>query len=190
MLFSADWTKGELKIREHHLYISKKYLVTVHPEPSPELKALYERLKETPELTKRGLPFLFYLVVDKLVDEVFTVIDHLDAGTCALEDAILQRYNREAAGQLGISASEIENTLYDAFGQRQVSTIYTATNEYWVVMEVLPQYQTDVSTLGTLYVPSAPGPVVPLRSVAQFTSTAVPAPVYHPAAAAAVECTG
>ena len=58
VLFSADWTKGELKIREHHLYISKKYLVTVHPEPSPELKALYERLKETPELTKRGLPFL------------------------------------------------------------------------------------------------------------------------------------
>ncbi|MEO6797870.1 MAG: magnesium/cobalt transporter CorA [Candidatus Dormibacter sp.] len=100
VLFSADWTKGELKIREHHLYISKKYLVTVHPEPSPELKALYERLKETPELTKRGLPFLFYLVVDKLVDEVFTVIDHLDAGTDALEDAILQRDNREALGQI------------------------------------------------------------------------------------------
>ena len=62
--------------------------------------------------------------------------------------------DREQAGQLGVSASEIENTLYDAFGQRQVSTIYTATNEYWVVMEVLPQYQADVAALGKLYVRS------------------------------------
>ena len=52
--------------------------------------------------------------------------------------------DREQAGQLGVSATEIENTLYDAFGQRQVSTIYTSTNEYWVVMELLPQYQQDV----------------------------------------------
>ena len=44
--------------------------------------------------------------------------------------------DRETAGQLGVSAMEIENTLYDAFGQRQVSTIYTSTNEYWVVMEL------------------------------------------------------
>ena len=48
--------------------------------------------------------------------------------------------DREAPAQLGVSAAEIENTLYDAFGQRQVSTIYTATNEYWVVLEVLPEY--------------------------------------------------
>ena len=100
VLFSADWANGELKIREQHLYISKKYLVTVHLEPSPELAALYGRLKETPELTKRGLPFLFYLVVDKLVDEVFSVIEQLDAATDALEDAILQRDNREALGQI------------------------------------------------------------------------------------------
>ncbi len=87
--------------------------------------------------------------------------------------------NREAAGQLGVSASEIENTLYDAFGQRQVSTIYTATNEYWVVMEVLPQFQTDVSALGTLYVRSARGPVVPLSSVARFNYTVGPVTVNH-----------
>ena len=87
--------------------------------------------------------------------------------------------NREAAGQLGISASEIENTLYDAFGQRQVSTIYTATNEYWVVMEVLPQYQADVAALGSLYVRSTRGPVVPLSSVAKFNYTVGPVTVNH-----------
>lgn len=100
VLFTADWSGTELKIREHHLYISKRYLVSVHLEPSPELEQIHQRLKATPELTKRGLPFLFYLVVDKLVDEVFTVIDQLDAATDTLEDAILARDNREALGQI------------------------------------------------------------------------------------------
>ncbi|HEX3928686.1 MAG TPA: efflux RND transporter permease subunit, partial [Gemmatimonadales bacterium] len=87
--------------------------------------------------------------------------------------------NREAAGQLGVSASEIENTLYDAFGQRQISTIYTATNEYWVVMEVMPQYQMDVAALGSLYVRSSRGPVVPLSSVARFDLSVGPVTVNH-----------
>jgi HAE1 family hydrophobic/amphiphilic exporter-1 len=87
--------------------------------------------------------------------------------------------NRDAAGNLGVSASEIENTLYDAFGQRQVSTIYTATNEFWVVMEVLPQYQADVRALGSLYVRSSRGPVVPLSSVATFNRTVGPVTVNH-----------
>ncbi len=76
--------------------------------------------------------------------------------------------DREQAGQLGVSASEIENTLYDAFGQRQVSTIYTSTNEYWVVMELLPEYQQDVDALGKLWVRSSRGPLVPLSTVAKF----------------------
>jgi len=100
VLFTADWSGQELKIRENHLYISKRYLVSVHLEPSPELEQIHQRLKATPELTKKGLPFLFYLVVDKLVDEVFTVIDQLDAATDTLEDAILARDNREALGQI------------------------------------------------------------------------------------------
>jgi HAE1 family hydrophobic/amphiphilic exporter-1 len=87
--------------------------------------------------------------------------------------------NREAAGALGVSASEIENTLYDAFGQRQISTIYTATNEFWVVMEVLPEYQADVGALGSLYVRSTRGPVLPLSSVAKFNRTVGPVTVNH-----------
>jgi HAE1 family hydrophobic/amphiphilic exporter-1 len=87
--------------------------------------------------------------------------------------------DREQAGQLGVSASEIENTLYDAFGQRQVSTIYTATNEYWVVMELLPEYQQDVSALGKLWVRSNRGPLVPLSTVAKFRYTVGPVTVNH-----------
>jgi HAE1 family hydrophobic/amphiphilic exporter-1 len=87
--------------------------------------------------------------------------------------------DREAAGRLGVSAAEIENTLYDAFGQRQVSTIYTATNEYWVVLEVMPQYQADIASLGKLYVRSTRGPVMPLSAVAKFTSSVGPVTVNH-----------
>ena len=100
VLFSAVWENDKLQILEHHLYISKRFLVSVHLEPSPELTELHKRLKETPELTGRGLPFLFYLVVDKLVDGVFGVIDKLDEGTDALEDAILERNNREVLAQI------------------------------------------------------------------------------------------
>jgi HAE1 family hydrophobic/amphiphilic exporter-1 len=78
-----------------------------------------------------------------------------------------------------VSAAEIENTLYDAFGQRQVSTIYTATNEYWVVLEVMPQYQADIASLGKLYVRSTRGPVVPLSAVAKFASSVGPVTVNH-----------
>jgi HAE1 family hydrophobic/amphiphilic exporter-1 len=87
--------------------------------------------------------------------------------------------DRETAGQLGVSASEIENNLYDAFGQRQVSTIYTSTNEYWVVMELMPQFQQDVDALGKLWVRSSRGPLVPLNSVAKFTYSVGPVTVNH-----------
>ena len=78
-----------------------------------------------------------------------------------------------------MSASEIENTLYDAFGQRQVSTIYTSTNEYWVVMELLPEFQQDVDALGKLWVRSTRGPLVPLSTVAAFRYSVGPVTVNH-----------
>ncbi|MES2180099.1 MAG: efflux RND transporter permease subunit [Gemmatimonadota bacterium] len=87
--------------------------------------------------------------------------------------------NREQAGQLGVSAAEIENTLYDAFGQKQVSTIYTSTNNYWVVMELLPEFQQDVRSLGMLWVRSTQGKVVPLSAVADFKLDVGPVTVNH-----------
>jgi HAE1 family hydrophobic/amphiphilic exporter-1 len=87
--------------------------------------------------------------------------------------------DREQAGQLGVSASEIENTLYDAYGQKQVSTIYTSTNNYWVVMELLPEFQQDVESLGKLWVRSTQGKVVPLSTVAKFATGVGPVTVNH-----------
>src|SRR5207248_1099745 len=74
--------------------------------------------------------------------------------------------NRDRAAALGVTARQVEQALYDAYGSAQVSTIYTATNQYWVVMELLPQYQQDLSALSLLYVRSNTGTLVPLASLA------------------------
>jgi HAE1 family hydrophobic/amphiphilic exporter-1 len=87
--------------------------------------------------------------------------------------------NRERASSLGINAQQVEMALYNAYGSRQVSTIYTPNNEYWVVMELLPQYQLDLSALDLLYVRANTGALVPLSAVASITQTAGPQSVNH-----------
>src|SRR5207244_784574 len=74
---------------------------------------------------------------------------------------------------------QMENALYDAYGSGQISTIYTPTNQYWVVMELLPQYQQDLSALSLLYIRSKTGTLVPLASLATITSSVGPLTVNH-----------
>jgi multidrug efflux pump len=76
--------------------------------------------------------------------------------------------DRDTASRLGIAARDIDTVLYDAFGQRQVSTIYQSLNQYHVVMEVAPQYQRTPETLDSVYVRSSSGKVVPLSAFAHF----------------------
>jgi len=72
--------------------------------------------------------------------------------------------DRDSASRLGILPAQIDNTLYDAYGQRQVSTIFTQLNQYHVVLEVDPQFQRDPASLGSLYVKSSTGNQVPLSA--------------------------
>jgi HAE1 family hydrophobic/amphiphilic exporter-1 len=87
--------------------------------------------------------------------------------------------NRDKASALGVTAQQIENALYDAYGQRQVSTIYTPTNEYWVILELQPKYQLDPSALSLLYVRSSTGNLVPLGAVAKITPAVGPLTISH-----------
>ncbi len=87
--------------------------------------------------------------------------------------------DRDRAATLGVSAQQIEQALYDAYGTRQVSTIYTPNNEYWVILELLPQYQRDLSALSMLYVQSATRALVPLAAVARLTPAVGPLSVNH-----------
>ena len=79
--------------------------------------------------------------------------------------------DRDAASRLGVQLAAIDNTLYDAFGQRQVSTIYTDYNQHHVVLEANPNLQLDPSALDKIYVRSTNGKQVPLSSVARFEAS-------------------
>jgi len=79
--------------------------------------------------------------------------------------------DRDTAGRLGVSVSGIDNTLNDAFGQRQVSNIYKGINQYHVVLEVLPEYQRAPETLSAIYTASSSGKLVPLSAFAHFQAT-------------------
>ncbi len=89
------------------------------------------------------------------------------------------RVDRDLAGRLGVSMLAVSNALNDAFGQRQVSTIYAQANQYRVVLEAMPQFQSDPSQLARLYVPSSNGSQVPLGSVAKIEYTTVPLAIHH-----------
>jgi len=86
---------------------------------------------------------------------------------------------REKASALGVSAQSIEMALNNAYGARQVSTIYTATNQFWVILELAPRYQTDPSALPLLYVRSSTGALVPLNAVAKLSFGVGPMQVTH-----------
>ena len=100
VLFTAELDGKRVQIREHHLYVSPQYLVSVHLEPSDPLNRLRERIKANPDLTRRSLPFLFYLVVDQLVDALFPVLEQLDDATDELEDRIIDDPDTAALTEL------------------------------------------------------------------------------------------
>jgi HAE1 family hydrophobic/amphiphilic exporter-1 len=92
---------------------------------------------------------------------------------------VLVEIDREKASAVGVTALQIENALNNAYGSPQVSTIYTPTNQYWVMMELLPQYQRDPAALSMLYIRSSSGKLVPLGTVAKLTRTVGPLTVNH-----------
>ncbi len=87
--------------------------------------------------------------------------------------------DRDKASALGVTAGQVEDALYSAYGQRQVSTIYAPTNEYRVVMELEDEYQLDPAALSMLYIRSTSGQLVPLNTVASLTTSLGPLTVNH-----------
>ena len=87
--------------------------------------------------------------------------------------------DRDSAGRLGVSIQDIDNTLNDAFGQRQVSNIYKGLNQYHVVMEVAPEFQQDPHALERVYVPSKSGKLVPLSAFAHYERSSTALSVNH-----------
>jgi hydrophobic/amphiphilic exporter-1 (mainly G- bacteria), HAE1 family len=87
--------------------------------------------------------------------------------------------DRDKASALGVSALQIESSLLSAYGSGQISTIYAPNNEYWVILELLPEYSADPSALNLLYVRSTQGSLVPLSAIAKLSTGLGPASINH-----------
>src|ERR1035438_592281 len=91
----------------------------------------------------------------------------------------LIRYDRGTAARFGITPQLIDNTLYDAFGQRPVSTMYNSLNQYHVVMEAAPEFWQNPLFLRQIYVNAPGAQQVPMSAFARFASTTAPLTVTH-----------
>jgi multidrug efflux pump len=126
-------------------------------------------------------PQQLQLWTDKLMDKLHTIpilhdlaTDQQLAGT-----AVSLVIDRVTAARLGITAEQIDETLYDAFGQRQVSTLFTQLNQYHLVMEAAPSFQKNPSRLGDIYVQSTYGGAVPLSAFTHVQTTNAPLSINH-----------
>ncbi|HEY1326492.1 MAG TPA: MdtB/MuxB family multidrug efflux RND transporter permease subunit [Casimicrobiaceae bacterium] len=119
--------------------------------------------------------------VPRIVDRLSRLPQLADVAS-DVQDHGLQAFvqiDRETAGRLGITPAAIDNVLYNAFGQRLVSTIFTQANQYRVVLEVKPEFQRGPAALAGLYVPAQGGTQVPLESVARVVERSAPLAINH-----------
>jgi len=117
----------------------------------------------------------------KLVERLRSLPQLADV-TSDLQDQGLQAYveiDRDAAGRVGVTTAAIDNALYDAFGQRLISTIFTQSNQYRVVLEVKPEFKLGPAALASIYVPTASGQQLPISAVARISERAASLAVNH-----------
>jgi HAE1 family hydrophobic/amphiphilic exporter-1 len=119
--------------------------------------------------------------VPKVVDAISKLQGFQDV-TSDLQIATPQvnvKVDRDAAAATGVTAAQVENALYTAFGPAQVSTIYSQIDQYWVQMQVDPKKQNDPAILGQIYIRSSGGQLVPLSAVAHFDKSVGPSSISH-----------
>ena len=136
-----------------------QYQYTLEDPDSPTLQLWTDKLMDK----LRGIPILRDLATDQQLSAtaVSLVID------------------RVTAARMGITAQQIDETLYDAFGQRQVSTLFTQLNQYHLVMEATPSFQKNPGKLNDIYVQSTYGGAVPLSAFSHFETTNAPLAINH-----------
>ncbi len=155
-----------------HLYLQPVQDLSVETRVS---RAQYQLTLETPDADElsRWTP--------RLVDAL-AALPELTHVTSDLQDRGLQAFlaiDRDTAARLGITAAAIDDLLYDAFGQRLVSTIFTQTSQYRVVLEVQPEFRQGPQALASLYLPVSGGSSVPLSTVTQTREQVAPLVINH-----------
>jgi multidrug efflux pump len=156
--------------------------VTLYLQPVQDLtmenrvsRTQYQFTLETPDIDE--LNKWTHLLVDRLDDE-----PEFNDVASDVQDQGRQVYvniDRSTASRLGITTAAIDNTLYSAYGQRLVSTIFTQSNQYRVVLEVDPAAQSTPDTLNDLRIPSSNGTQVPLSAIAEISEKPTPLSINH-----------
>ncbi len=156
--------------------------VLVYPQNPPTVriggqvsKSLYQYTLESPDRTE------LYAVATSLQHALAAVpgIRDLTSDLEVTSPQVDVNIDRDKAASLQINASQIENAFYDAYGPRWVSTIYGAVNEYKVLLELEPQYQSDPDALSLLYIKGTSGPLVPLDTLAKVREEVGPQTISH-----------
>jgi len=139
------------------------------------VRALYQMVLQSANLQE------IYSWVPRLTDKMQALPGILDVNTDlqVRSPQLTLAMDRDRANSLGISAQQIEDALYSAYGARLVSTIFTQTNQYSVITEIAPEFQNSPETLSKLYIHSAQGPLVPLDTLAKVNRTVGPLSVNH-----------
>jgi multidrug efflux pump len=117
----------------------------------------------------------------RLVDKMQALPELRDLATDQQTHGMQERLviDRVTASRLGITPAAVDNALYDAFGQRQISTLFTQLNQYHVILEALPEFQRNPAKLNDIYVTSTSGTAVPLSAFCHFESGTAPLAINH-----------
>ncbi len=159
-------------IRGATLYLQASQDVRVGGRTAAALYQFTMRGDNLQDLDKYGRPMLEALRKVRIITDVNT-----DQQNNGLQTVV--QYDRETAARFGISSQLLDNVLYDAFGQRQVSTMYTSLNQYHVVMEAAPRFWQNPETLRDIYVRTPTSQLVPLNAITRFGPSTAPLAVNH-----------
>ncbi|MGB6947411.1 MAG: efflux RND transporter permease subunit [Bryobacteraceae bacterium] len=159
-------------IRGSRLYLQANQDVRIGGRSSAALYQFTMRGDNVEDLTAYGRPMLDALRRLPTISDVNS--DQQNSGLQSIVE-----YDRDTAARFGISSQLIDNVLYDAFGQRQVSTIYTGLNQYHVVMEAAPRFWQNPQFLREIYVEDPQGQSVPLNVFTHFSRSVAPLAVNH-----------
>jgi multidrug efflux pump len=156
--------------------------MTVYLQPIQDL-TIEDRISKTPYqfVLESANPAELTEWVPKLAERLTQLPEVSEIATDLAQDgrAISVVIDRDTAARFGITAATVDNALYDAFGQRIISTIFTQSNQYRVIMEADPALQRSPESLGHIYLPSSRGGQVPLSTIAHFEERNEPLLINH-----------
>lgn len=156
--------------------------IRAFPQVPPTVRIGGRSTKSPYQFTLSGVDLKQLFEVAPKIESLMASLPELADVTSDLQitsPQVFVEVNRNKASAVGLTATQVEDALYNAYGSRQVSSIYTPTNQYFVVLEVDPKYRADMEALGMLYLRGGNGELVPLASVANITRTVGPLTVAH-----------